>query len=71
MVLQKITIEIVDKFIYEFKKNENQNKIKIYIIDPIIYYILDRLYPYIFITAIIFILILALIIMILVIILKK
>jgi uncharacterized membrane protein len=71
MVLQKLTIEIVDKFIYEFKKNENQNKLKIYVIDPIIYYILDRLYPYIFITSIIFILILILIIMILVIILKK
>ena len=71
MVFQNLTIEIVDKFIYEFKKNENQNKIKIYIIDPIIYYILDRLYPYIIVTASIFTLILVLTIMILVIILKK
>ena len=57
MVLTKMTTELIDKIIEEFRKNENQERIKINIIDPLIYYILDRLYPYIFVTAIIFILI--------------
>lgn len=71
MVLKGLANEAIDKIIVEFKKDVNQTKIKTYIIDPTIYYILDRLYPYIFITAIIFVLLLLLVIMILILILKK
>lgn len=71
MVLTKMTTELIDKIIEEFRKNENQERIKINIIDPLIYYILDRLYPYIFVTAIIFILILLITIMILTLIIKE
>lgn len=71
MVIKKLTTEIIDKIIVEFKKEENRNKINTYIIDPTIYYILDRLYPYIFITATIFILIFIITIMTLLLTFKK
>ena len=71
MVIKKLTAELIDKIIIEFKKEENKNKINTYIIDPTIYYILDRLYPYIFITATIFILIFIITIMTLLLTFKK
>ena len=57
-MLGKLTSEIIQKIVFELKKEENQEQLKTYIIDPIICYILDRLYPYIFVTSAIFILIL-------------
>ena len=57
-MIGKFTNDIMQKLIFEFKKDENQEQLKTHIIEPIIGYILDRLYPYIFITATIFILIL-------------
>lgn len=54
----KITHEIINYLICELKKNDTQEQIKVYLIDPLICYMLDRLYPYIFITCTVFILIL-------------
>ena len=54
----KLTSEILNKVIIEFKKPENQELLITNIIDPAIYHILDRLYPYLFFTSAIFILIL-------------
>jgi len=61
----KITNEIINKLIIEFKKQENQELLMTNIIDPTIYHILNRLYPYIFFTSAIFILILLIAIIIL------
>jgi hypothetical protein len=55
-MLNKITEELLDKCILEFKKDETQEKITTYILDPLICYILDKLYPYILFTSIIFVL---------------
>jgi hypothetical protein len=55
-MLSKISDDILEKCIEEFKKDETQCKLKTHILDPIICYILDRLYPYILFTSIIFIL---------------
>lgn len=55
-MLGKLTRELIETIIFEFKKNENQEQLKVHIIDPVICYILDRLYPYIFISSAIFIL---------------
>ena len=55
-MLSKFVSDIVEKFIYEINKKENKEYIKINVIDKFIDHILDRLYPYIFITATIFVL---------------
>lgn len=70
-MLGKFTNELIQKIIFEFKKEENQEQLKAHIIDPIICYILDRLYPYIFITSAIFILLLLIVLSILFLIIKK
>ena len=69
-MIGKLTNEILEKIIFELKKDENQEQLKTYIIDPIICYILDRLYPFIFITSAIFILILLIALSILYLIIK-
>ncbi len=70
-MLGKFTNELIQKFILEFKKEENQEQLKTHIIDPIICYILDRLYPYIFVTSAIFILLLLIALSILFLIIKS
>ena len=55
-MLEKFSNEIIQKAINEFNKDENQIKLKVNIIDPIVYYILDRLSPYILVASCIFIL---------------
>jgi membrane-bound ClpP family serine protease len=55
-MFSKITDNLVDNCISEFKKDDTQEKLKTHILDPIICYILDKLYPYILCTSIIFIL---------------
>lgn len=55
-MLEKFSNEIIQKAINEFNKDENQAKLKTNIIDPIVYYILDRLSPYILVASSVFIL---------------
>ena len=52
----KITKKILNKFIEEIKKEENNEKLKTYVIDPCINHIMNKFYPYLIVTAIIFIL---------------
>ena len=56
MNIKQITIDILNKFIIEIKKDENMQKIKENICDPAIDYIFQSLYPYLVVTSIIFIL---------------
>ena len=51
MVMNKLVDELTQYFINEFK-NENLNKMKVFVIDPLIEYTFKRLYPYILITSI-------------------
>jgi hypothetical protein len=53
--IDKITTNVFDILFKELKKTENQVKIKTYVLDPAICYMLDKIYPYIFITCAIFI----------------
>jgi len=70
-MIGKFTSDIIHKLINEFKKDENQEQLKTHIIEPIVCYILDRLYPYIFITATVFILLLLIALSILLLIVKS
>ena len=56
-MFQKIGGEIIELFVNEIKKEENKKKIDKELIEPIVYSILDRIYPYIIFTSIIFLLI--------------
>jgi uncharacterized membrane protein len=57
MNFTKLTNSIINKFIDEMKKEENNEKLKTYVIDPCICHIMNKFYPYLIISAIIFILI--------------
>tara|TARA_B100001989_G_C24337387_1_gene363229 strand:+ start:230 stop:451 length:222 start_codon:yes stop_codon:yes gene_type:complete len=71
MVMNKIVDELTQYTLNEFKKEENLNKMKVFVIDPLIEYTFKRLYPYILITSIIFFLTFILAIVILFLILKS
>ena len=56
-MIRKLTTELLDKVIEELKKPENMSKIQMQVIDPLIRYSFDRLYPYILVSSVIFLLI--------------
>jgi hypothetical protein len=56
-MFQKIGSELIEMFVNEIKKEENKKKLNKELIEPVVYSILDRIYPYIIITSIIFLLI--------------
>lgn len=63
--LVKLTDEIINTLLTEAKKEENMCRIKRTVMDPLIDYTFQKLYPYIVITSILFILIFVLAISIL------
>ena len=54
MLLNKFVLEIVDHFNKEIKKDENITLLKQHLVNPLIDYTFQRLYPYILVTSIIF-----------------
>ncbi len=70
-VIKNLTNQILDQAIVELKKEENVSKIRKEIINPIIHYSIERIYPYILFTGALFILTLLVAIVILIILLKK
>ena len=69
--MNKIVDELTQYTLNEFKKEKNLNKMRVFVIDPLIEYTFKRLYPYILITSIIFFLTFILAIVILFLILKS
>jgi len=65
-MIYKITTELLNKCIYELKKEENKDKINTNIVSPIIDNLSSRLYPYVLTIFLMYILILILIISILI-----
>ena len=55
-MLDKLSTQAITMLINEFNKEENQQRLKHNILDPIVYHILDRLSPYILVASSIFIL---------------
>ena len=70
-MLTRLTSELLDKFIIEIKNKPNLQKIQINLIDPLIDYTFQRLYPYIIVITIIFFLTFLLALSILVLVIKK
>jgi len=71
MIVKKITNKIIDKFIIEIKQPENMNKLKEHILNPLIKYTYQQLYPYFLISSILFILTFVLALLIFMILLKQ
>ena len=71
MDIKKITYELIQKCINEINNEENMDQIKTYILNPLITYVLDKIYPYLVISVIIFLLTLLIAIAILVLVIKK
>ena len=69
-MITKITSELLEKLIDELKKPENMSKIHIGVVDPLIHYTFNRLYPYIIVSSVIFLLTFLLAITILLLIIK-
>tara|TARA_Y100000310_G_C20393413_1_gene673917 strand:+ start:522 stop:758 length:237 start_codon:yes stop_codon:yes gene_type:complete len=56
MNLQDLSSQLIDKFTTEVKKKENLNKIQQSLLDPLIKYTIQCIYPYIITISVIFIL---------------
>ncbi len=69
--MDKLFKQFIDIVIFELNKENNQKKIKITMVDPIVYYIMKKIYPYILIIFIIFILTFIISTLILILILKE
>ena len=54
MLLNKFVVEIAEQFITEVKKTQNLEALKVHLVNPLIDYTFQQLYPYILITSIIF-----------------
>jgi len=71
MDIKKITCDIIDMVIIELKKEENLNKIKKEVLQPMTNYVLEQIYPYLIISVIIFVLTFLIAIITLVFLLRK
>jgi hypothetical protein len=54
--MNKFFSDILDKIIVEIKKKENMSKIETNLVDPLISYTFNKLYPYLIIVSVIFLL---------------
>ena len=70
MLINKLSNEFAEYFFEEIKKEENVQKIKDNVINPLIDYTFHRLYPYILVTSVIFFLTFILAVIILYLIIK-
>lgn len=70
MLINKLSNEFTEYFFEEIKKEENVQKIKDNVINPLIDYTFHRLYPYILVTSVIFFLTFILAVIILYLIIK-
>lgn len=70
-MIKNIVDEVLEIIEEQLSKKENQERLKVKIVDPLSCFILDRIFPYIFITSTIFILTFLLVIIILYLVLNK
>lgn len=54
MSISNITNQLLNKIIEELKTDENVEKIKNNVVNPMVHYTVSKLYPYILITSIFF-----------------
>tara|TARA_B100000925_G_C22005784_1_gene473613 strand:- start:3335 stop:3553 length:219 start_codon:yes stop_codon:yes gene_type:complete len=69
--MSKIATDILDKVLLEVTKEDNMTRIEKKLIEPLLYYTFNRLYPYLMITSVIFILTFLLALLILLLLIKQ
>ena len=69
-MLSKMTNQLFDSLITECKKKDNMDKLKFNILNPIIYYIFWKIYPFFIILFIILLVLLIIIIIMLILLIK-
>ena len=70
-MIEKIIKDLMEKLLYEIKKEENQTKLEIELLNPILTKYTNKIYPYITLLLFLYCINLLLIIIILILILKK
>ena len=70
-MIGKLTKGAIEKFTNEIKKEENMDKLKHNVIDPLIQYCYSRLYPYFLLITILFLLTFLMALFIFIILLKQ
>ena len=70
-MIKEITIKLLDKILEEIKREENITKIQNELLNPLITYTYQKIYPYLLLTIVIFLLTFILALMILIILIKK
>jgi hypothetical protein len=70
-MINNLTNKLFDRIISNLNTSENINKLQMTILEPVISYTFNRVYPYFMLIIIIFILTFILVIIILIILLKK
>lgn len=70
-MMNSLVEELLEILEEQLSKKENQERFKVKVVDPLSCFILDRIFPYIFITSTIFILTFLLVIVILYLVLIK
>jgi|SaaInlStandDraft_1057018.scaffolds.fasta_scaffold114954_2 hypothetical protein len=70
-MIEDLTNKLLDKLLKNISTPENIQKIQLALLDPVISYTYNRIYPYFMLIIIIFILTFILVLVILVILLKK
>ena len=71
MLIQKLTNRILEKFIVEFQEPKNMNKLKKEVLNPMINYTYEKIYPYFLATMIVFLLTFILALLIFIILLRQ
>ncbi len=57
MILKQLTSELLEKFTSEIKQPQNFDKIKLHLLEPMIFYATYKFYPYFLIVVILFMII--------------
>lgn len=57
MVLKELTSQLLEKFTTEIKQPQNFDKIKLHLLDPMVFYATYKFYPYFLIVVILFMII--------------
>ena len=70
-MIEKVSKSAIEYFVSEISKDDNKNKIKHQVIDPIFMYIIDKVYPYVIVSSAIFILTFIIAILILFMVIRK
>ena len=56
-MIEKVSKSAIEYFVSEMSKEENKDRLKHQVVDPIFMYIINKVYPYVIISSVIFILI--------------